>query len=218
MVTRNRIGRTLMAQNKRGKNWVKEHDQDPWVQRARKEGWRARSCFKLMEMADKDGLLRPGQRVLDLGAAPGGWSQVAAARVGERGRVIASDILDMEPVPGVSFLQGDFREEDVYQRLLGELDDGRVDLVLSDMSPNISGHAAIDQPRVMGLAELALDMARTVLAPEGQCLIKVFQGEGFDEFRQAMKASFRTVKSRKPEASRARSPEVYLLGSGREMV
>ncbi len=207
-----------MARNRRGKSWVKEHEQDYWVQRARKEGWRARSCFKLLEIADKDGLLRPGQRVLDLGAAPGGWSQVAAARVGAKGRVIASDILDMEPVPGVTFLQGDFREEDVYQRLLDELEGGQADLVLSDMSPNISGNRAIDQPRVMDLAELALDMAQRVLTPEGQCLIKVFQGEGFDEFRQAMKASFRSVKSRKPEASRARSPEVYLLGSGRQMV
>ena len=207
-----------MARNKRSKNWVREHEQDYWVQRARKEGWRARSCFKLLEIADKDGLLRPGQQVVDLGAAPGGWSQVAAARVGAKGRVIASDILDMEPVPGVTFLQGDFREEDVYQRLLAELDGGQADLVLSDMSPNISGHQAIDQPRAMALAELALDMAQTVLAPDGQCLIKVFQGEGFDEFRQAMKASFRSVKSRKPEASRARSPEVYLLGSGRQMV
>ena len=207
-----------MARNKRSKNWVREHEQDYWVQRARKEGWRARSCFKLLEIADKDGLLRPGQQVVDLGAAPGGWSQVAAARVGAKGRVIASDILDMEPVPGVTFLQGDFREEEVYQRLLAELDGGQADLVLSDMSPNISGHQAIDQPRAMALAELALDMAQTVLAPEGQCLIKVFQGEGFDEFRQAMKASFRSVKSRKPEASRARSPEVYLLGSGRQMV
>jgi 23S rRNA (uridine2552-2'-O)-methyltransferase len=207
-----------MARNKRSKNWVREHEQDYWVQRARKEGWRARSCFKLLEIADKDGLLRPGQQVVDLGAAPGGWSQVAAARVGAKGRVIASDILDMEPVPGVTFLQGDFREEEVYQRLLAELDGGQADLVLSDMSPNISGHQAIDQPRAMALAELALDMAQTVLAPDGQCLIKVFQGEGFDEFRQAMKASFRSVKSRKPEASRARSPEVYLLGSGRQMV
>ncbi len=207
-----------MARNKSSKNWIREHEQDYWVQRARKEGWRARSCFKLLEIADKDGLLRSGQQVVDLGAAPGGWSQVAAARVGAKGGVIASDILDMEPVPGVTFLQGDFREDDIYQRLLDELDGGRADLVLSDMSPNISGHQAIDQPRVMALAELALDMAQTVLAPEGQCLIKVFQGEGFDEFRQAMKASFRSVKSRKPEASRARSPEVYLLGSGRQMV
>lgn len=207
-----------MAQNKSSKKWLKEHEQDPWVQRARKEGWRSRSSFKLLEIADKDGLLRPGQRVLDLGAAPGGWSQVAAARVGRKGTVLASDILDMDPVPGVTFLQGDFREDEVYQRLMAALEGGQADLVLSDMSPNISGNRAIDQPRVMDLAELALDMARNVLAPEGQCLIKVFQGEGFDEFRQAMKEAFRSVKSRKPEASRARSPEVYLLGSGRKMV
>jgi 23S rRNA (uridine2552-2'-O)-methyltransferase len=207
-----------MGRKTSSKRWLREHEDDYWVQRARKEGWRARSSFKLLELADKDDLLRPGMRVLDLGAAPGGWSQVAAARVGERGTVLASDILEMEPVSGVTFIQGDFREQDVYERLLGALEGGQADLVLSDMSPNISGNRAIDQPRVMDLAELALDMARNVLAPEGQCLIKVFQGEGFDEFRQAMKASFRSVKSRKPEASRARSPEVYLLGSGRQMV
>lgn len=204
-----------MGRKTSSKRWLREHEDDHWVQRARQEGWRARSSFKLLELADKDNLLRPGMRVLDLGAAPGGWSQAAASRVGKTGTVLASDILEMDPIPGVTFVRGDFREESVYQCLLDALGGGQADLVLSDMAPNISGNRAIDQPRVMALAELALDMAGRVLAPEGQCLIKVFQGEGFDEFRQAMKADFHSVKSRKPEASRTRSPEVYLLGCGR---
>jgi 23S rRNA (uridine2552-2'-O)-methyltransferase len=156
--------------------------------------------------------------VLDLGAAPGGWSQVAAARAGERGTVIASDILAMDPIADVTFIQGDFREESVYQEILNALAGRSVDLVLSDMAPNISGNKAVDQPRAMYLAELALDMAESVLAEEGAFLVKVFQGEGFDEYRQTLLKAFKSVKSRKPEASRPRSREVCLLGSGRKLV
>lgn len=207
-----------MARTKSSKRWLKEHFDDPWVARAQAEGWRSRAAFKLLEVDDKDGLLRPGRRVLDLGAAPGGWTQVAAQRVGSRGQVLASDILEMDALPDVTFIQGDFRDDAVFHRLLAALDGGQVDLVLSDMSPNISGNKSVDQPRAMYLAELALEMAREVLAPEGQLLVKVFQGEGFDAFRQEMLATFRSLKTRKPEASRARSREVYLLGSGRKMV
>lgn len=207
-----------MARTKSSKRWLKEHFDDPWVARARKEGWRSRAVFKLLEIDGKDQLLKPGRRVLDLGAAPGGWSQVAVQRVGDAGQVVASDILAMDALPGVTFIQGDFREEAVFREILNALEGGRVDLVLSDMSPNISGNKSVDQPRAMYLAELALDMALEVLEPQGQFLVKVFQGEGFDEFRQSMLAGFRSLKTRKPEASRARSREVYLLGSGLKMV
>lgn len=207
-----------MARTKSSKRWLKEHFDDPWVNRAQAEGWRSRAAFKLLEIDQKDRLLKPGLRVLDLGAAPGGWSQVAAQRVGDRGQVVASDILEMAALPGVTFVQGDFRQEAVFQAILNTLEGGRVDLVLSDMSPNISGTRSVDQPRAMYLAELALDMALRVLEPDGRFLVKVFQGEGFDEFRQAMLDGFKSLKTRKPEASRARSREVYLLGSGLKMV
>lgn len=207
-----------MARTKSSKRWLKEHFDDPWVQRAQAEGWRSRAAFKLLEIDRKDRLLKPGLRVLDLGAAPGGWSQVAAQRVGDRGQVVASDILEMAALPGVTFVPGDFRQEAVFQAILNALEGGRVDLVLSDMSPNISGTRSVDQPRAMDLAELALDMALRVLEPDGRFLVKVFQGEGFDPFRQSMLEGFKSLKTRKPEASRARSREVYLLGSGLKMV
>ena len=207
-----------MARSKSSGRWLKEHFDDPWVARAQAEGWRSRASFKLLEINDKDKLLKPGLRVLDLGAAPGGWSQVAARLVGSRGLVVASDILAMEPIAYVTFLQGDFREDDVFAELLNILDGGKVDLVLSDMAPNMSGNRAVDQPRAMYLAELALDMATRVLTPEGRFLVKVFQGEGYDEYRQQMQQQFTKLQTRKPEASRARSNEVYLLGSGLKMV
>ncbi len=207
-----------MARSKSSQRWLKEHFDDPWVARAQAEGYRSRACYKLLEINEKDKLLRPGLRVLDLGAAPGGWSQVAARLVGDKGLVLASDILTMEPLAGVTFIQGDFREEEVFRQLLDVLGGGKVDLVISDMAPNMSGNRGVDLPRAMYLAELALDMARSVLEPDGRFLVKVFQGEGIEEFRRTLHDSFRSVVTRKPAASRPRSNEVYLLGSGLKMV
>ena len=200
-----------------GKNWKARQQSDPYVREARRGGWRSRAVFKLMELDDRDRLIRPGDTIVDLGAAPGGWSQVAAGRAGTKGRVIATDILDMEPVPGVVFLQGDFREDDVLRALETELGESRVDLVLSDMAPNISGVAASDQARSMHLAELALEFARDWLEPSGRFLVKVFQGEGFDPFLAEVRAAFRSVKVRKPPASRAESREVYIVAAGRRV-
>lgn len=207
-----------MARSKSSQRWLKEHFDDPWVARAQAEGWRSRASFKLLEINEKDKLLRPGMRVLDLGAAPGGWSQVAAKQVGSKGLIVASDILPMEPIADVTFLQGDFREEDVFQKLLDILDGHKMDLVLSDMAPNMSGNRSVDVPRALYLAELALDMAVRVLGPEGRFLVKVFQGEGYDQYRRDMQAAFSKLTTRKPEASRPRSNEVYLLGSDLKMV
>lgn len=207
-----------MSRSKSSHRWLKEHFDDIWVTRAQAEGYRSRASFKLLEIHGKDKLFRPGMRVLDLGAAPGGWSQVAARLVGDRGQVVASDILPMEAIADVVFVQGDFREESVFRELLNVLHGGRVDLVMSDMAPNISGNRAVDQPRSMYLAELALDMARQVLEPDGRFLVKVFQGEGYDQYRRDIQATFRNLVTRKPEASRPRSSEVYLLGSGLKMV
>ena len=207
-----------MARSKSSRRWLREHHEDHWVERARTEGWRSRAAFKLLEIQRKDRLLRPGMRVLDLGAAPGSWSQVAAQEVGARGTVVASDLLEMEPIAGVTFIQGDFREQEVLEQLLAALGDAPVDLVMSDMAPNLSGIRPADQAAAMYLAELALDMARRVLAPEGALLVKVFQGEGIDDFRRDFRETFRRVSTRKPSASRDRSPELYLVGSGLKMV
>jgi len=207
-----------VARSKSSSRWLQEHFNDPWVKKAQAQGYRSRAVFKLLEIQQKDRLLRPGMTVLDLGAAPGGWSQVAADLVGDKGLVIASDLLAMDPVPGVTFIQGDFREDAVFDAILAALEGRRIDLVISDMAPNMSGERSVDQPRAMCLAELALDMARKVLRPGGDFLVKVFQGEGIDAFRNEMKLSFRQLLVRKPEASRARSSEVYLLGRGFEMV
>ncbi|MBM3391528.1 MAG: 23S rRNA (uridine(2552)-2'-O)-methyltransferase RlmE [Betaproteobacteria bacterium] len=204
-----------MKKHKTSKAWMREHVTDPYVQRAKAEGWRSRAAFKLMEIDDKDRLLRPGMTVVDLGAAPGGWSQVAAQRVGREGRVLALDLLDMAPVPGVAFLQGDFREDSVLRELTFRLMGKPVDLVISDLAPNISGIAATDQARSEHLAELALEFARRQLKPGGDFLVKVFQGAGFDAFRAAMVEAFDKVVVRKPKSSRDRSNEVYLLGRGR---
>lgn len=201
---------------KRGssKRWLKEHFDDNYVLRAKQEGYRSRACYKLMELDEKDHLLRPGLTVVDLGSAPGGWSQVAAERVGERGRVVASDILPMDSLAGVEFIQGDFTEQQVFDSLMETLGDDAVDLVISDMAPNMSGVAAVDQPQSMYLVELALDMARRVLRPGGGFVAKVFQGEGFDQFLKDLRTSFSSVNTRKPAASRARSREVYLVCRG----
>ncbi|WP_290537436.1 MULTISPECIES: 23S rRNA (uridine(2552)-2'-O)-methyltransferase RlmE [Alcanivorax] len=202
------------SRSKTSKAWLKEHFSDQWVAKAQAEGYRSRASFKLLEMNEKDRLFRPGMTVLDLGAAPGGWSQVAGRLMGSHGTVIASDILPMDALPDVTFIEGDFREDAVYEQILAALGDRKADLVMSDMAPNMSGNKGVDQPRAMYLAELALDMAERVLEPDGQFLVKVFQGEGFEEYRQMLLQRFHRVVSRKPAASRARSTEVYQLASG----
>ena len=201
-----------MKRTKTSKSWMAEHVNDPFVQRAKSEGWRARAAYKLMEIDDKDKLIRPGMIVVDLGAAPGSWSQVANKRVGEVGRVFALDLLPMEPIPGVEFMQGDFHDEEFVERFEEILGGRQVDLVMSDIAPNISGIPSSDQARSVYLAELALDFAQKHLAQGGRFLVKVFQGEGFDAFRKQMENEFKSVLVRKPQASRGRSSEVYLLG------
>jgi len=192
---------------------LREHFDDLYVRRARQEGYRSRAVYKLQEIQEKDRIFRPGMTVVDLGAAPGGWSQFASRCVTAKGRVVALDILPMDPLPDVEFIQGDFCEQEVCERLLGLVGE-RVDLVMSDMAPNISGVKAVDQPRAMHLAELALDFSRNVLTPEGNLLIKAFQGEGFDALVRELRSAFRKVLVRKPGASRSRSREVYLLARG----
>ena len=202
--------------NKTNKAWITEHVNDAYVQRARAEGWRSRAAFKLTEVDDKDKLLRPGMTVVDLGSAPGSWSQVAARRVAPGGRLIALDLLPMDPLHGVHFIQGDFREDEVLQALADALEGRQVDLVLSDMAPNMSGIAVVDQARVMLLAELTLDFCAQHLKPGGDMLVKVFQGDGFMELRKALQQQFRTLQMRKPLASRNRSAEIYLLARGKK--
>jgi 23S rRNA (uridine2552-2'-O)-methyltransferase len=196
------------------KRWLKEHFDDVYVLRAQREGYRSRACYKLLELNEKDRLIKPGMTVLDLGSAPGGWSQVAAELVGDNGRVVASDILPMDSLAGVEFIQGDFTEQQVFDSIMNVLGDKPVDLVISDMAPNMSGVAAVDQPQSMHLVELALDMARQVLKPGGTFVAKVFQGEGFDQLLRDMRIYFASVQSRKPAASRSRSREIYQLGKG----
>ena len=195
------------------KEWMREHLEDVYVQRAQKDGYRSRAAYKLLEIQQKDKLFKVGMTVVDLGSAPGSWSQIAAKLVGHNGMVLASDILEMDALPNVHFVQGDFREEEVFNKLLATLDGRAVDLVISDMAPNIGGNGS-DQPRAMYLCDLALDFAQRVLKPNGQFLVKVFQGEGYDDYRKAIMDSFSGLKSRKPEASRARSREMYLLATG----
>lgn len=197
------------------KAWLREHREDLYVQRAQRDGYRSRACYKLLELQDRDRFIRPGMTVLDLGSAPGGWSQVASELVGDRGCVIASDILPMDSIAGVTFIQGDFTEARVYESICAAIDGAPVHSVLSDMAPNISGMAAVDQPRAMYLVELALDLALRVLTPGGSFVAKVFQGEGFDALLQATRGEFARVLTRKPAASRARSREVYLTALGR---
>ena len=208
---------TNKKQSASSQRWLKEHFDDKYVQEAQKKGWRSRAVFKLDEVQNRDKLLRPGMTVVDLGAAPGGWSQIAVKLAGDNGKVIACDILPMDPIVGVDFLQGDFREEKVLDALLERVGDAKVDVVLSDMAPNMSGTGGVDQPRAMYLVELALDMCHQVLAPNGSFAVKVFQGEGFDEYMRDVRSSFSKVITRKPKASRPRSREVYLLARGFKM-
>ena len=204
-----------MARTKTSKAWMHEHVTDPYVRRAKQEGYRSRSAYKLIEVLEKDKLVRLGMTVVDLGAAPGGWSQVLAPLVGSAGRVIALDVLEMAPVEGVAFIRGDFSETATLERLEKELSGRHIDLVISDMAPNISGVGLVDQARSVGLAELALEFARDRLKPGGSFLVKMFQGSGIDEFRKQLAESFTTVAVRKPKASRDRSSELYLLAKGR---
>jgi len=201
----------MSRRSKSSDRWLREHFADPFVQRAQSEGWRSRAVFKLEEIDRRERLLKPGAVCLDLGAAPGAWSQYAARRVGAKGSVVASDLLPMAQLPGVQFVQGDFRDEEIFQRVLSLLPPRGVDVVLSDMSPNLSGVDVIDQPRSMYLAELALSMAERILKPGGDALIKLFQGSGFQELVQEARGRFGRVKLVKPQASRSRSPEIYLL-------
>jgi 23S rRNA (uridine2552-2'-O)-methyltransferase len=200
----------------RGKDWMQEHVADRYVRRAQREGMRSRAAFKLEEIAERDRLLRPGMTVVDLGAAPGGWSQVAAKRVGAAGRVIALDILEMVSLPGVTFVPGDFREEGTVEALEQALGGRGVDLVLCDLAPNLSGVKSVDQARAIELAELGLQFAVNHLKPQGNFLVKLFHGSGFEGFARRMREHFREVVTRKPDASRSRSSEVYLLGRGRK--
>ncbi|WP_421238751.1 23S rRNA (uridine(2552)-2'-O)-methyltransferase RlmE [Aeromonas enteropelogenes] len=206
-----------MTQKKRSASstrWLKEHFDDQYVKKAQKMGLRSRAVFKIDEIQGKDRLLRNGMTVVDLGAAPGGWSQFAVEQVGESGRVIACDILPMDPIAGVDFLQGDFREETVLGALLERVGPDKVDVVMSDMAPNMSGTQQVDQARAMYLVELALDMCNQVLHSDGSFVVKVFQGEGFDAYLNEIRQLFTTVKIRKPDSSRARSREVYIVATG----
>ena len=201
-----------MKRTRTSKAWMREHVNDTYVQLAKKEGWRSRAAFKLMEIDDKDKLLKRGEVAVDLGATPGGWSQVAAKRMGDGSLVIALDLLEMEPLHNVDFIQGDFREDDVLKQLEEKLAGRRVGLVMSDMAPNMSGVPLVDQARVMYLAELGLEFSKVHLKPDGAFLVKVFQGSDYENFLRAMREVFKTVAVRKPDASRDRSAELYLLG------
>lgn len=203
-----------MARSKSSHRWLREHFNDQYVKASQKDGFRSRASYKLLELDSKDKLFRPGMTVVDLGAAPGGWTQVAMQQVGDKGTVIASDILDMDPIAGATFIQGDFTEESVLAAILAEMAEQKADLVISDMAPNMSGVTAVDQPKSMYLVELALDMAKQVLKPGGSFVCKVFHGEGFDAFHQDCKTRFQKCVTRKPDASRSRSREVYLVAKG----
>jgi len=201
-----------MARSKSSSAWLKRHVSDPYVHRARAEGYRSRAAYKLIEIAKRDRLARPGDHVVDLGAAPGGWAQALAERVGRSGRVIAVDLLEIAPIPGVTIVRGDFQEETVLRRLDDALEGRQLDLVVSDMAPNLSGVSATDQARSIHLCELALEFARVHLKPQGAFLVKVFQGTGYPAFLAAMRGVFVAVASRKPRASRGDSKEMYLVG------
>ena len=202
-----------MSRSKSSSRWLKEHHDDDYVQRARAQGYRSRAAYKLLEIQRRDRVLRPGMTVVDLGAAPGGWSQIAAQAVGDNGRVIALDLLPMKPLPGVTVIEGDFTEDAVLAELEGVMGAAQVDLVMSDMAPNMSGIKAADQARSIGLAELALEFACQACKPGGSLLMKVFQGAGVDQLRDELKRSFPVLQTRKPDASRARSREVYWLAT-----
>lgn len=211
-----------MAKSKSSKGWLKEHFDDEYVRRSQQDGYRSRAIYKLIEIDKKDRLLKPGMTVIDLGAAPGGWSEYCVKKLGKKGTMVALDILPMEPIDGVAIIQGDFREDAVFEELMAvmkEAADSRikysgVDLVISDMAPNISGMGSVDMPRAYYLCDLALDLARQVLKPGGALLVKLFQGEGFEVYNQELKTSFSKVVMRKPKASRPRSREIYALATG----
>jgi 23S rRNA (uridine2552-2'-O)-methyltransferase len=204
----------MSKRSKSSNRWLQEHFSDPFVKKAQEQGYRSRAVFKLLGIQEKDQIIKPGMTVVDLGAAPGGWSEVAVKMVGPKGRVVALDILPMDPIPGVHIIEGDFSEEQVYQGLLAYLEGDKVDVVLSDMAPNMSGMRSVDIPRAMYLAELALDFAQQVLKKRGTFVAKLFQGEGFDEYIKHARTLFTQVYTRKPEASRARSNELFLIGKG----
>jgi 23S rRNA (uridine2552-2'-O)-methyltransferase len=203
-----------MARSKSSQRWLDEHFDDQYVKEAQRLGYRSRACFKLLEIQEKDKIIKPGMVVIDLGAAPGGWSQVAAEIVGDKGVMIASDILPMDPLAGVTFIEGDFTEDAVLHKILSAVNNRPVDLVISDMAPNMSGMRDIDQPKAIYLVELAVDLAAQVLKPGGNFLAKVFHGEGFEELHITLREQFQQVITRKPTSSRARSRETYLLAKG----
>ncbi len=200
--------------SKSSKQWLQEHFDDEFVQRAKKEGYRARAAYKLLELQAKDRLIEPGMTIVDLGAAPGSWSQVASKLLKNKGKIFALDILPMEPLEGVDFIEGDFTEQGVFDALLSTLDGKKIDLVLSDMAPNISGISVSDQAKAMYLVDLAVDFSKRVLKQGGCLVVKVFQGEGFDSVLKELRANFKRVCVRKPKASRARSREVYFVAKG----
>lgn len=203
-----------MAKSKSSKGWLKEHFDDEYVRRSQQDGYRSRAIYKLIEIDKKDRLIKPGMTIIDLGAAPGGWSEYCVKKLGKNGTVVALDILPMEPIDEVTIIQGDFREDAVFEELMAVMNNAQADLVISDMAPNISGMESVDMPRAYYLCELALDFARQVLKPGGGLLVKLFQGEGFEAYNKELKASFSKVVMRKPKASRARSREIYALATG----
>jgi 23S rRNA (uridine2552-2'-O)-methyltransferase len=201
----------MPKRSKSSSRWLAEHHSDEYVQRALKEGWRSRAVYKLQQLQESERLLRPGMRCVDLGAAPGSWSQYAAKLIGRKGRIVATDILPMDEMAGVEFVLGDFREPEVLEQVLQRVGADKVDLVLSDMAPNMAGIDSVDQPRAMYLAELALEFADRVLAPGGDLVVKLFQGAGFEQIIKDARSRYAQVGTKKPRASRSRSPEIYLL-------
>jgi len=203
-----------MAKSKSSKGWLKEHFDDEYVRRSQKDGYRSRAIYKLIEIDQKDRLVKSGMTIIDLGAAPGGWSEYCVKKLGKKGTMVALDILPMEPIDGVTILLGDFREDEIFEELMSQMNNEQADLVISDMAPNISGMGSVDMPRAYYLCDLALDLARQVLKPGGGLLVKLFQGEGFEDYNKALKSSFSKVVMRKPKASRPRSREIYALATG----
>ena len=203
-----------MKRSKSSRRWLDRHFKDEFVLKSHKEGFRSRAVYKLQEIQERDRIIKPGQVIVDLGAAPGGWSQYAGRIIGSKGRIVALDILPMDPIEDVSFIQGDFRDEPVLAQLQALLEGSSVDLVISDMAPNVTGMTVIDQPRAMYLCELALDFASEVLKPGGGLVVKLFQGEGFDQYMYNLRTKFSKVVARKPKASRPKSREVYLVATG----
>ena len=203
-----------MARSKTSLGWLKRHVNDPYVKQAQKDGYRSRASYKLLEVQEKYNLIRPGMSVVDLGAAPGGWSQVTSRLIGGQGRLIASDILEMDSIPDVTFIQGDFTEDEVLARILEAVGNSQVDLVISDMAPNMSGTPEVDMPKAMFLCELALDLAERILKPGGNFVIKIFQGEGFDVYLKDARRKFDKIQMIKPDSSRGSSREQYMLAWG----